>query len=131
MSVFGAFVSLSPNGMEVAWTWLAHILQFPQILHPLVCHCVEGFLTNAGYQLLHTYPRQFPKLIRYLEEHVIKNLDKTRLLVKKLDIYIRDFHSEVSQLSPPRGCDLALSRNTNRDEMAELLRQAMHAESGH
>ncbi|KAL2919514.1 hypothetical protein HK105_201161 [Polyrhizophydium stewartii] len=73
LSLYAAIVQTKsvPNnyGISNGWTWIARILNMkPRRITPLLLHT---FLEVAGHELLKTYPRQAPKLIRYMVQVAI------------------------------------------------------------
>ena len=116
----------NPLGMAAAWRWLARVLnQRPQRVTATI---LLAFLKPSAHALAATYPRQLPKLLRFVAEvYVVRiaellqkeDLPEERAALSNLTTWLEATRAELAArrpLQPPTDADMPAFKepdNTN------------------
>jgi len=70
MYVWAEFRNPIGIGTGACWRWLARLVGLPRCVYPELCAILAGVGEIVGHDMLSRYPKQFPKILRFIYENV-------------------------------------------------------------
>ncbi|GJD07659.1 Nucleoporin GLE1 [Galdieria sulphuraria] len=108
--------SLANNlfGIDSGWTWLARVVNMKP--RRFTAFVLISFLEIAGYALNKHYGRQFEKLLRLIQGHILPNLPSNAPPgpTARLQSFIEDFYNNKT-IKEPQGRQLPTTDAENED----------------
>eukprot|EP00484_Ammonia_sp_Unknown_P030466 CAMPEP_0197038606 /NCGR_PEP_ID=MMETSP1384-20130603/15518_1 /TAXON_ID=29189 /ORGANISM="Ammonia sp." /LENGTH=823 /DNA_ID=CAMNT_0042469063 /DNA_START=41 /DNA_END=2512 /DNA_ORIENTATION=+ len=108
--LFAAFMAIrnmgkfrNPFGIDSqhCWKWMVYLLGLPQCVYPELCSILSGVVEIVGHDMLEMYPRQFPKLLQYVHQHIYQHADESTSIRGKarreLNLFLRQCRDSMQK----------------------------------
>eukprot|EP00483_Globobulimina_turgida_P011097 UN11118 len=108
--LFAAFMSIrnekqfiNPFGIDSqhCWKWIVYLLGLPQCVYPELCSILSGIIQIIGHDMLEKYPKQFPKMVRYIYENIYQHCQQDTTTGAKakreLNLFLRECQQCMQQ----------------------------------
>ncbi|GJQ08510.1 hypothetical protein GpartN1_g301.t1 [Galdieria partita] len=101
-------------GIDAGWTWLARVVNMKP--RRFTAFALISFLEIAGYALYKHYGKQFEKILRLIQEHILPNLPSNSPAgpTARLRSFIEDFY-HCRTIKEPQGRQLPTTDAENED----------------